>query len=876
MAAYAALVSLLNTVDNIQNHPHLSHCFLHKQIQTLTAKLDSLLAFVEKYTSQSHGELESQIASASHAAEDAIESHIVDHILAGSAENTPPSLLDLQKSIQEMDSIEEKLKAETRSEDLQPTYSTPAPPSTEAVTARKSTTMVGFEEYWEEVMDKLTSDQRQRQIIPITGMGGIGKTTLARNVYENATIVQCFDVRGWVTVSQDYSVRKILFEILSSLGESTREMDERTEYELSEKLHKTLFGRKYLVVLDDIWSIDAWKRVQFFLPDNYNKSRMIVTTRQSDVAKEFSDSALVLQLLGEDESWELFCHKAFGQRDCPSELEGVGREIVRRCKGLPLSVAVIGGLLRRSSMTRSYWEIVAEDISSALDSAGDSQYQNLLSLSYSYLPACLKPCFLYLGIYPEDHEFRVSRLIKLWIAEGLLKPNKEQNLEEIARGFIKDLVDRNLILVCSLGSNGKLKTCRIHDLLRDICIRVVEKEKFLSIITTRVHDAPRDMNMERRIVNHGRYSPGGVLDTLESTSLARSLIFQSPALLPFKSRMMRVLVEAYGDSLAPTFQQVNLRLLAYESVRAPFGWIRTYELPPSVSLLWNVQTLIVDRSIDKVVAPSEIWEMQQLRHLEFYRIWLPDPPPSEGGCVLQNLRTVKTALDFKCSEEVCKRTPNIRKLKIFYQDFSEETRESSHCLHNICSFNRLESLSCCFHTVPNHDVLLQSLKFPSSLKKLVLQYCELHWDDLTIIGALPHLEVLKLKYQAVRGHEWCPVEEGFARLKFLEVDSCYLIKWDADDSCFPVLETLVLGGLYKLDEIPADMADIATLQRVCVVECSVSAAISALRILEQKLENEEDDLRVRIGFREKAELEEFKEKVKFYDLSDLSFQVDRL
>ncbi|XP_057780111.1 putative late blight resistance protein homolog R1A-10 [Salvia miltiorrhiza] len=641
----------------------------------------------------------------------------------------------------------------------------------------------------------------------------------------------------------DVAYRARLTASLDSNDFSTNSKRFSTEYELSEKLHKTLFGRKYLVVLDDIWSIDAWKRVQFFLPDNYNKSRMIVTTRQSDVAKEFSDSALALQLLGEDKSWELFCHKAFEQRDCPSELEGVGREIVRRCKGLPLSVAVIGGLLGRSSMTRRYWGIVAEDISSALDSAGDSQYQNLLSLSYtSYLPACLKPCFLYLGIYPEDHEFRVSRLIKLWIAEGLLKPNKEQNLEEIARGFIKDLVDRNLILVCSLGSNGKLKTCRIHDLLRDICIRVVEKEKFLSIITTRVHDAPRDMNMERRIVNHGRYSPGGVLDTLESTSLARSLICQSPALLPFKSRMLRVLVEAYGDSLAPTFQQVNLRLLAYESVRAPFGWIRTYELPPSVSLLWNVQTLIVDRSIDKVVAPSEIWEMQQLRHLEFYRIWLPDPPPSEG----------------------CKTYGQLR------------PRWTSNAAR---SFNRLESLSCCFHTVPNHDVLLQSLNFPSSLKKLslhVLANSELHWDDLTIIGALPHLEVLKLKYQAVRGHEWCPVEEGFARLKFLEVDSCYLIKWDADDSCFPVLETLVLGGLYKLDEIPADMADIATLQSVCVVECSVSAAISALRILEQKLDNSDNDLRVRIGFREKAELEEFKEKMKFYDLSDLSFQVDRL
>lgn len=868
MAAYAALLSLLNTVDQIENHHRLSNCFAQKQIQSLSEKLDTLLTYLEKY-STSHGELESQIISAAHAAEDAIESQIVDHILSRSSQNS--SSPNLHRIIQEFDSVEEnamKIKKERGSKNPPLTYSTPAAPSI----AGKAT-MVGFENYMEGVMDKLTSYQRPRQIIPITGMGGIGKTTLARNIYENSTIVQHFPFRAWVTVSQEYSVRKILFEILSCLGESTREMEEKSESDLGDKLHKTLYGRRYLVILDDIWNINAWNSVKFFLPDNFNRSRMIVTTRQSDVANEFSSSALALQFLDSGKSWELFCLKTFDQQDFPSGLEEIGREIVRKCKGLPLSIAVIGGLLGRSSKTLEYWKSVAKDISSVLESEGDDQYQNLLSLSYSYLPACLKPCFLYLGIFPEDHEFRVSRLIKLWIAEGILKPNKEQNLEDIARAYVKDLVDRNLILVCSLGSNGKLKTCRIHDLLRDICIRVVEKEKFLCI--TRLLEAPGDLNMERRIINHGS---SRVFDTLGSTSLARSLICGSPTVLPFKSQLLRVLIEVYSDSLAPTFEQVNLRLLAYESIHAPIGWIQTYELPSSISLLWNVQTLIIDRSIDKVVAPSEIWELQQLRHLEFYRIWLPDPPSSEkeDGFALQNLQTVKTVLDFKCSEEVCKRIPNIKKLQIFYDDFSKEGESSSdYCLYNVSKFDKLESLSCCFYTVPNRDDLLCNFKFPNSLKKLALQYCELHWDDMTIIGSLPHLEVLKLKYQAARGHEWNPVEEEFLKLKFLEIDSCYMIDWNAYDSHFPQLEKLVLGGLYKLDKIPSDFADITSLQSVSVVECSVSAAISAIKILNQAVENGYD-LHVRIGFREKAELEEFKEKVKFYEFTGLAYQVDEV
>lgn len=876
MAAYAALVSLLNTVDHIQSQPHLSNCFVQNQIESLTKTVHSLLDFLEHYTS--HGDLESQITSAADAAEDVIESHIVDQILARSTENRSLSLLDLQKIIEEMNSVEEKamkVKQERGFKDLQRTYSTPAP----SISLAGKTTMVGFEDYVERVMYLLTNDERKRQIIPITGMGGIGKTTLARNIYEKLNIGPHFDLYAWVTVSQEYSVRKILFEILSCLGESTREMIEKTEVELSVKLHKTLTNSRYLVIVDDIWSIDAWDAIKFYLPDNFNKSRMIVTTRQLDVANYFSSSALALNFLDYGKSWKLFCHNAFGQLGCPfDELVTIGNEIVRKCMGLPLSLAVIGGLLGKSSKTPEDWEIVANDISSALESAGDSQYQNLFSVSYNYLPACLKPCFLYLGIFQEDHEIRVSRLIKLWIAEGLLKPDKEQNLEDVAKGFVQDLIDRNLILAGSFGSNGKLKTCKVHDLLREICIRVVEKEKFLCI--TRVLDTPRDLNMERRIINLGttgvnNYSRG-VFDTFESTSLARSLICESPALLPFKSRLLRVLVEAYSDSLADTFKQVNLRFLAYESVRAPIGWVSTYELPSSISLLWNVQTIIIDRSVEKVVAPSEIWEMRQLRHLEFYRVWLPDPPPrdEEDGFVLQNLQTVKTVLDFKCSEEVCKRMHNIRKLQISYDDFSKEGQESSrYCLYNVFHFGKLESLSCCFNIVPNRDDLLQNLKFPRSLKKLVLQYCELQWEDLTVIGSLPHLEVLKLKHEAVRGHNW-DVEGEFIRLKFLEIDSIYLIYWVAEDSHFPVLEKLVLGGLYKLDEIPSGMAEIPTLQSISVVECSVSAAISAISILDEKVKNGDEGLQVRIGFREKQESEEFKEKVDLCGFTRRKFQVD--
>ncbi|EYU23531.1 hypothetical protein MIMGU_mgv1a025687mg [Erythranthe guttata] len=603
--------------------------------------------------------LESQIASAANAAEDLIESHkavttesdlVEDQIHSGSI-----SAVDLQTVIEDMDSVTKKgmaFKDDSGSrDDMHPTYSMPTTNSSTPLITTDKNTMVGFDEQLTRLLDKLTGQRSNRQIIPIVGMGGIGKTTLAKNAYEHSLIVQHFDIRTWVTISQN-------------------QIDEQL---LGEKLYKRLWSRRYLIVIDDIWSIEAWEEVSRFFPDNNNGSRIVVTTRISNVATHFDSSLFELSFLDEDQSWDLFCKKTFGEAGCPLELEDIGNEIVKKCKGLPLAICVIGGLLGRSHMTQKYWKNISKDLISILNSGEDENCSSILSLCYTYLPAHLKPCFLYMGIFPEDDEIRVSQLIKLWVAEGFIKLNQSQSLEEIARGYLNDLIDRNLILK-QLGSTGRIKFCKIHDLLRDLSLKVAQKDEFICVM----EDIQRGVERGRRIVcnekNLQAKYQSQVLHTLQLPSLTRTLP---------RKKLRRHIVD-----------QVNMRYLAYNK-RTRFLVVK---LPSSIDVLWNLQTIIIRKN--KIKAPSEIWEMRQLRHVDIYELHLPDPPQSgdqqQHKFVLQNLQTLKNVVNFVWSEEACKRVINVRKLQID--------------VHN----------------------LLQKLTFPSSLKKLYLVGSKVHWKDLTI------------------------------------------------------------------------------------------------------------------------------------------------
>ncbi|KAL8466179.1 hypothetical protein ACS0TY_035331 [Phlomoides rotata] len=833
MAAYAAVVSLMYIINQIQNHHHPPISLIKSQVESLTQNLTFLQQYLEAYNplqfsyTKEADPLEMRIADAAYAAEDVIESHIVDQIHAGSKNRLKRiSSIDLYESLQsvidEIDSIKKEVVATKEATGVQNQQRRDSRSS-----SMGQNPVVGLDDVKLEVMDKLIGGQRNRQIITIVGMAGIGKTTLAKNIYHDKVVAGNFDILGWATITQEHRIREILSELLRGEGDGER-LSEEDEYDLKERLHKRLSGRRYLIVMDDIWKIEAWEELRKFFPDEKNGSRVLITTRISNFDITDSNYVLKMGFLDMDYSWILFSKIAFREEGgCPLELEEIGKEIVENCRGLPLSIVVVGGLLAKCEHTREYWVYIAENLNSIVNSEDDEHCLKVLHMSYTQLPVHLKPCFLYMGVFPEDKKIHVSKLVRLWVAEGFLKPIRGKSLEETASEYLIELIDRNMVLVKQLRYNGNIKYCNVHDLLRDLCLREAQKESFYSVIlqTSTIH-VPQGTSAQRRVVvSDSTVSQESLVNALQSMSLARSLMCDSEEILPLRDfRLLRIMPCSENDFvyfLEDVFQLVNSRYLTLAA-----RW--SYEIPSSINLLWNLHTL--DVVIANTTASFDIWSMPQLRHVVFVvGLCLPDPP--NGNIVLENLQKLSKIINFKCCDEVVKRIPNIKKLVMSNDNKFEEGH-----LDNLGQLQNLESLYCRLGSGVDH---LRSLTFPHSLKKLTFESKRAHHleDVMEKIGSLPLLQKLRLLDGSFRGRKWETVEGQFRSLKFLKIQECYDMEfWTTESTHFPHLEHLGLRGLKELKEIPSEVGEMTTLKSIKLEMCCSSAIISAKKILDDQEE----------------------------------------
>ncbi|XP_047948300.1 putative late blight resistance protein homolog R1B-17 [Salvia hispanica] len=397
-----------------------------------------------------------------------------------------------------------------------------------------------------------------------------------------------------------------------------------------------------------MWNLKAWDdmNVRSLFPDTNNGSRVVVTTRNANVANHLGDYCVAMGFLDEENSWHLFCQNAFAEQQgcCPLELEKTAKMIVARCKGLPLAIVVVGGILKKSPMTLVYWENVAQSILHSTDS--NEQCLNVLSLSYRYLPADRKPCFLLLGSFPEDEQINAPDVIKLWIAEGFIQHFHDTRLEDDAAYFLWDLHMRNLILTEQLDYKGNIITFKVHDLVRELCLQIAKKEDFLSVFET-----SRGITRERRVLINGVVNH----ETITTDAPVRCLICNGGryGLNNLNDlKMLRTVSNVFTTFISESiFQQVNLRYLNVNLVYIPRRFL--YYLPSSISLLWNLQILtIILPNQSKVIAPYEIWEMLQLRQIEVDMICLVDPLPVDNAnhMAMRSLYTLSKVENFRLSE----------------------------------------------------------------------------------------------------------------------------------------------------------------------------------------------------------------------------------
>jgi GTPase SAR1 family protein len=353
--------------------------------------------------------------------------------------------------------------------------------------------IVGLENDTERIVTLLLdSENKKRSVISVVGMGGAGKTTLVRKVYKTKIVQESFQISAWIIVSQNYVVldllKSILREIIRCIEHRTTQdptgtesriieqlelLDRMEEIEVRERIIKFLEKRRFLIVLDDIWSVDTWEETNSVFP-NTDGSRILLTTRNFDVAEQADRQTqpIQLQLLNDDQSWELLEKRIFlcnpdERFDQQEKLELVGRKLVRKCGGLPLALVVLSGLLSKKIDYHCWLNLV--DVLHQESATTMVRCTDILALSYHNLPnSYVKSCFLYTVSFPADSLISTAKLIRLWVSEGLVPDNYGCTREETATSYLNKLIQASLVQVAKRSEFEEHVTkIRIHDILRD-------------------------------------------------------------------------------------------------------------------------------------------------------------------------------------------------------------------------------------------------------------------------------------------------------------------------------------------------------------------------------------------------------------------------
>ncbi|XP_044438343.1 disease resistance protein RPM1 isoform X2 [Triticum aestivum] len=532
--------------------------------------------------------------------------------------------------------------------------------------------LVGVDENRGKLEQWLAGDDFECSVIALLGMGGLGKTALAANVYKKER--DKFQCHAWVSISQTYSREHVLRIIIkevckdnASVLSSTVAMDIVC---LEETLTKFLEQRKYLIILDDIWTLEAFDDLSRMLTHNGKGSRLIITTREGAVAAHASRGhTITMEALPEDKAWDLFCKKAFPREtnhECHAELKPLSEEIVSKCKGLPLAVVSVGSLLCVCEKTMEEWRRVNNQLSWEINNNSRlGHIRNVLHLSFIYLPTHLKSCFLYCSLFPEDYLFTRKKLLRLLTAEGFVKERGRNTLEEVAEGYLKELIDRNMLQLVERNSFGRMKKFKMHDILRELAVELCQKNCFGV-----AYGGERKGTLEmdgRRLVLHKLMKDNpepvyGIHQLRTVITLDNSM--PSFTLLPLlckESRYLTVLelsglpIEKVPDAIGDLF---NLRHLGLRHSKVKM-------LPKSVEKLSNLLTLDLCGS-DIHELPSGVVKLKKLRHLFAERVIDAEGRDFEcrsGMCIpkgLGNLKNLQTLQALEIQDESARHLGELR------------------------------------------------------------------------------------------------------------------------------------------------------------------------------------------------------------------------
>ncbi|KAL2326991.1 hypothetical protein Fmac_020418 [Flemingia macrophylla] len=452
--------------------------------------------------------------------------------------------------------------------------------------------IVGREHDKQNIIKLLVQDGHDQclSVIPIVGMGGLGKTTLAKLVFNDANIDQCFTLKMWACLSNDFELRNVLIKILNSLNPAYEEFKNYEIEQLQNRLRNILQRQKFLLVLDDVWNenIGKWNELKEIIDVGAEGSKVLVTTRSHSTAaimhtKPFN--SYPLERLSEEESFSLFVKLAFEEGEVkkyPQLLE-IGKEIVKKCRGTPLAVKTLGSSLF-SRVDRIEWESIRDNEIWNLPQ-NENDILPALEISYDRLPSYLKPCFASFSLFEEDDKISSFMCVNMWEALGFLPPLKEkETIVDVANHFLHDLLSRSF-LMDFIDFGDRYYEFKLHDLVRDVAIYVAKGE-FQTIYST--------SSTIYEHVQHVRFMKNNLLgQALVPTSL-KTLIFPNNATnevflndVVSRCKYLRYLDLSYSEYESLPHYIGKLKHLRHLSVAHNE---KLKELPNSICGLQNLKT----------------------------------------------------------------------------------------------------------------------------------------------------------------------------------------------------------------------------------------------------------------------------------------------
>uniref|UniRef100_A0ACD5ZNA2 Uncharacterized protein n=1 Tax=Avena sativa TaxID=4498 RepID=A0ACD5ZNA2_AVESA len=449
-------------------------------------------------------------------------------------------------------------------------------------------------------------------VVPIVGMGGLGKTTLAQLIYNEPQIQKHFQLLLWVCVSDTFDVNFLA----KSIVEASPKKNEDTEKPPLDRLQKLVSGQRYLLVLDDVWNreVHKWERLKVCLQHGGTGSVVLTTTRDNRVAEIMgTDKPYPLKNLEDSFLKEIIEVKAFGlQEKKPAKLVEMVGEIAERCSGSPLAATALGSVLRTKTSVKE-WKAVLSRSSICTEETG---ILPILKLSYNDLPSHMKQCFAFCAVFPKDYKIDVDKLIQLWIANGFIPEHKEDSLETIGKQIFSELASRSFFMDKEESKDDKhysRTTWKIHDLMHDIAMFVMEKE--CVVANKKPSDTEWFPDTARHLFLSSEVTEGILNDSMKKRSPAiQTLLCHQSVWSPLQDvskysslHALKLCIVTKSFPLKPKYLH-HLRYLdlSNSDIKA---------LPEDISILYNLQMLDLSYCSDLHQLPRQMKYMTSLRHL---------------------------------------------------------------------------------------------------------------------------------------------------------------------------------------------------------------------------------------------------------------------